>query len=132
MRSEDLARHLKGGLSPLYVLHGDETFLTLEAAQALRDAARQHGYAEREVMTVETGFSWSQLGMVGNSFSLFSEKKLLELRIPTGKPGVEGAKALEPSLTACRPIPLAWCSCPNSIAPLRTPNGFRRSASMAK
>ncbi|GAB7128945.1 DNA polymerase III subunit delta [Silvimonas sp. JCM 19000] len=95
MRSEDLARHLKGGLSPLYVLHGDETFLTLEAAQALRDAARQHGYAEREVMTVETGFSWSQLGMVGNSFSLFSEKKLLELRIPTGKPGVEGAKALE-------------------------------------
>lgn len=95
MRSEDLARHLKSGLADLYILHGDEGFLTLESAQALRDAARAQGFAEREVMTVESGFSWSQLAMSGNSFSLFSEKKLLELRIPTGKPGVEGAKALE-------------------------------------
>ena len=95
MRSDELARHLKGGLRDLYILHGDEGFLTLEAAQLLRDAARTQGFAERDVMTVESGFSWSQLLMSGNSFSLFAEKKLLELRIPTGKPGIEGAKALE-------------------------------------
>ncbi|GGP25425.1 DNA polymerase III subunit delta [Silvimonas amylolytica] len=95
MRAEDLVRHLKGGLAPLYVLHGEEGFLTLESAQAIREAALRHGFGEREVLTVESGFSWSQLTASGNSFSLFAEKKLVELRVPTGKPGVEGAKVLE-------------------------------------
>lgn len=95
MRSDDLARHLKGGLAPLYLLHGEEGFLTLESANAIREAAMRNGFSEREVLTVESGFSWSQLGHIGNSFSLFAEKKLVELRIPTGKPGVEGAKVLE-------------------------------------
>ncbi len=95
MRPDDLPRALARGLSPLYIIHGDEALLTLESAQKVREAARDAGYTEREVLTVETGFSWSKLALLGNSFSLFSEKKLIDLRIPTGKPGVEGGKALE-------------------------------------
>ncbi|MBS1154217.1 MAG: polymerase subunit delta [Proteobacteria bacterium] len=95
MKPDDLPRALTRGLAPLYVIHGDEALLALEAAQLIRDSARAAGYAEREVMTVEAGFDWSRLAMSGNSFSLFAEKKLIDLRIPTGKPGVEGAKTLE-------------------------------------
>lgn len=95
MRPDDLPRALARTIAPLYVIHGDEALLALESAQLIRDAARAAGYDEREVLTVETGFDWSRLAMLGNSFSLFAEKKLIELRIPTGKPGVEGAKTLE-------------------------------------
>ncbi|SFN44121.1 DNA polymerase III, delta subunit [Formivibrio citricus] len=95
MRPDDLPRALARGLSALYVIHGDEALLALESAQQVRDAARNAGYLERETLTVESGFSWSQLTLIGNSFSLFSDKKLIDLRIPSGKPGVEGGKALE-------------------------------------
>lgn len=95
MKPDDLPRALTRGLASLYVIHGDEALLALEAAQLIRDSARTAGYTEREVMTVEAGFDWSRLAMSGNSFSLFAEKKLIDLRIPTGKPGVEGAKTLE-------------------------------------
>lgn len=95
MRPDDLPRALARQIAPLYVIHGDEALLALEAAQLIRDTARAAGYNEREVLTVEAGFDWSHLAMLGNSFSLFSEKKIIELRIPTGKPGVEGAKMLE-------------------------------------
>lgn len=95
MRPDDLPRALARQIAPLYVIHGDEALLALEAAQLIRDTARAAGYNEREVLTVEAGFDWSHLAMLGNSFSLFSEKKIIELRIPTGKPGVEGAKVLE-------------------------------------
>lgn len=95
MRPDELSRALGRGLAPLYLIHGDEALLALESAQTIRDAARSEGYSEREILTVEAGFSWSQLTLLGNSFSLFSEKKLIDLRIPSGKPGVEGGKALE-------------------------------------
>lgn len=95
MRPDDLPRSLARGIAPLYVIHGDEALLALESAQLIRDAARTAGHNEREVLTVETGFDWSRLAMLGNSFSLFADKKIIELRIPTGKPGTEGGKTLE-------------------------------------
>jgi DNA polymerase-3 subunit delta len=95
MRPDDLPRQLSKGLSALYTLHGDESLLLLEAVQQIRDAAKKVGYIEREVLTVETGFAWSSLEMQGNSFSLFSDKKIIELRILTGKPGTDGGKAIE-------------------------------------
>ncbi|QBC44048.1 DNA polymerase III subunit delta [Iodobacter fluviatilis] len=95
MRPDDLPRQLSKGLSALYTLHGDESLLLLEAVQQIRDAAKKTGYIEREVLTVETGFAWSSLEMQGNSFSLFSDKKIIELRILTGKPGTDGGKAIE-------------------------------------
>ncbi|WP_373976006.1 DNA polymerase III subunit delta [Chitinibacter sp. SCUT-21] len=97
MRPDDVAKSLQRGLAPLYVIHGDESLLALEAAQLIRDAARAAGYSERKVLTVEnaTHFQWSQLISSGASMSLFAELRILELRIPNGKPGTEGGKALE-------------------------------------
>ena len=82
-------------LKPLYTVHGAETLLALEAADRIRAAARAQGYAEREVLTVEPGFTWSELTMAASAQSLFASRKLLELRIPNGKPGVEGGAALQ-------------------------------------
>ena len=92
---EDLPRHLASGLKPLYVIHGDALLLSIEAADAIRAAARAAGYTEREVLTAEPGFKWAELRNSAQSLSLFSARKLVELRIPSGKPGVEGAQALQ-------------------------------------
>jgi DNA polymerase-3 subunit delta len=93
--SEQLPQHIKRGLKPLYTVYGEETLLALEAADRIRAQARAEGYAEREVLTVDTGFNWSDLAMSGSSLSLFGSRRLLELRIPTGKPGVQGADAIK-------------------------------------
>ena len=93
--TRQLAQHLKKGLSPLYAVHGAETLLALEAGDAIRAAARKDGCTEREVFTAEPGADWAKLGASAANLSLFASKKLLEIRIPTGKPGAEGGKALE-------------------------------------
>ncbi len=93
--TRQLAAHLKKGLSPLYAVHGAETLLALEAGDAIRAAARKDGCTEREVFTAEPGADWSKLGASAANLSLFASRKLLEIRIPTGKPGAEGGKALE-------------------------------------
>ncbi len=95
LSAEDLPRHLASGLKPLYVIHGEALLLSIEAADAIRAAARTAGYSEREVLTVEQGFKWAELRNSAQSLSLFSSRKLVELRIPSGKPGVEGAQALQ-------------------------------------
>jgi DNA polymerase-3 subunit delta len=92
--SEQLSAHLKRGLASLYTVFGEEALLALEAADRVREAARPQGYEEREVLTVEASFDWSRLAMSGNSLSLFSSRRLLELRIPSGKPGNDGAEAI--------------------------------------
>ena len=94
LRPEKLSTQLQQGLKPLYVVTGDDPLLTMEVAEAIRARAKQEDYFEREVLAVEAGFSWSQLRASGASLSLFASKRLLELRIP-GKPGTEGAAALE-------------------------------------
>ena len=93
--SEQLSQHLNRGLAPLYTIVGNEPLLALEAGDQLRASAREAGYAERTVLTVESGFDWGSLGAAGASLSLFSERRLIELRIPSGKPGVAGAEALQ-------------------------------------
>lgn len=95
LTTEQLPAHLKRDLKPLYVVFGDETLLALEAADRLRAAARAQGYAERELLVAEPGFAWSELAHAGQSQSLFAARRLIELRIPNGKPGVEGAAALQ-------------------------------------
>lgn len=95
LKGEQLAAHLERELRPLYVLYGDEPLLVLEAADAIRAKARQQGYSEREVLTVLPQFDWGQLMAAGGNMSLFGDKKLIELRIPSGKPGKEGGAALQ-------------------------------------
>jgi DNA polymerase-3 subunit delta len=93
LRPEQLAAHLDKGLAPLYVVHGDG-LLAIEAADAIRAAARQHGYAEREVLMVTSGFKWDDLFIAAGNLSLFGGDKLIDLRIPSGKPGRDGGEAL--------------------------------------
>ncbi|MBI3067749.1 MAG: DNA polymerase III subunit delta [Betaproteobacteria bacterium] len=94
INSEQLPQQLARGLAALYTMFGGEPLLALEAGDRVRAAARAGGYTEREVLTVDPGFKWGELAMSGRSQSLFGAKKILELRIPGGKPGREGAEAL--------------------------------------
>jgi DNA polymerase-3 subunit delta len=93
--SEDLPRHLSSGLKPLYVVFGDALLLAIEAADSIRGAARAAGYTERETFIAEQHFKWGELRNSAQSLSLFSSRKVIDLRIPSGKPGVEGGKALQ-------------------------------------
>lgn len=102
LQSEQLAGHLKRGIQPLYTVFGNEPLLALEAGDRIRAKARAEGYTEREVLTADSGFKWNQLALAGNSQSLFASRKLLELRIPTGKPGKEGGEALQ---AYCQSLP---------------------------
>jgi DNA polymerase-3 subunit delta len=95
LRLEQLEAHLARELRPLYVIHGDEPLLALEAGDAIRARARASGFSERLVLAAERGFDWNELGASGASRSLFGDRKLIELRLPSGKPGADGAKAIE-------------------------------------
>ncbi len=103
--TRQLETHLKKGLAPLYAIHGAEALLALEAADRIREAARRSGCTEREIFFAEPGVDWAKLGASAANLSLFASKRLVELRIPTGKPGAEGGKAIA-----------AWCAKPPADA----------------
>ena len=91
-----LQAHLQKGLRSLYTLHGDEALLVQEAADAIRAAARQQGYTERSVHVVSGAhFDWSEVLAAGGSMSLFADRQILEIRVPTGKPGKEGSPMIQ-------------------------------------
>jgi len=94
LRAEDLRTHLGKNLLPIYLVTGDEPLQVNEAVDAIRAAARAQGFSEREVLDVESGFDWSSLAAASDSLSLFAERKLIELRLPSAKPGDAGSKAL--------------------------------------
>ena len=95
LRLEQLEAHLARELESLYVIHGDEALLALEAADAIRSRARACGFSERVVLAAERGFHWGELGASVANRSLFGDKKLIELRLVSGKPGNDGAEAIE-------------------------------------
>ncbi len=91
-----LAAHLAKGLRPLYTLHGDEALLQQEALDAIRAVARAQGYTERSSFTVAGAhFDWSAVLAAGGSLSLFADRQIVEIRIPSGKPGKDGGAALQ-------------------------------------
>ncbi|HSI22839.1 MAG TPA: DNA polymerase III subunit delta [Methylophilaceae bacterium] len=92
---DQLTAHLERDLRPLYILTGDEPLALKEGVDAIRQAARRQGYDERLSYTAERYFDWKQLKASSQSISLFASRRLLELHIPSGKPGVEGGKALQ-------------------------------------
>lgn len=98
-----LASHLPQGLQPIYVLVGSEPLAQRECLDALRAAANAQGFDERTSLIVERNFNWQQIQNFGQSISLFSSRRLLELNIPNGKPGVDGSKALQ--ALATKPLP---------------------------
>ena len=96
LKLDALTAHLQGNfLAPLYILHGDEPLLLIEASDLLRQAARARGYAQRKILLVERNFCWSELFSAAQSQSLFDGQPLIDLRIPSGKPGKEGGQALQ-------------------------------------
>src|SRR5438105_15694500 len=94
LRAEQLHGHLAKSLAPVYTVHGDEPLLALEAADAVRAAARRQGFAERVVFEPNRSFDWSELTHAAASLSLFAGRKLIELRLGSGKPGTQGAEAI--------------------------------------
>ena len=91
-----LAAHLQKGLKSLYTLHGDEPLLLQEAVDVIRALARTQGFSERTSHTVAGAhFDWSEVLAAGGSLSLFADKQIVELRIPSGKPGKEGSTAIQ-------------------------------------
>ena len=96
LAANQLAAHMAKGLRSLYVIHGDEPLLAQEAADAIRAAARTQGYTERSSYTVAGAhFDWSAVLAAGGSLSLFADKQIVEIRIPSGKPGKDGSVALQ-------------------------------------
>jgi DNA polymerase-3 subunit delta len=94
LRAEQLAAQLARELAPIYAIHGDEPLIALEAADAVRAAARKRGFTDREVFEPGRGFDWSELAHSLASLSLFGGSKIVELRLPGGKPGPQGAEAI--------------------------------------
>ncbi|HSH06614.1 MAG TPA: DNA polymerase III subunit delta [Burkholderiales bacterium] len=125
LRAEQLEAHLEKDLAALYVIHGDEPLLALEAADAIRAAARRRGHAEREVLQVERGFDWSALAHAGASLSLFGGAKIVELRVPSGKPGAEGGAAIVAYCARLAPEVLTIVSLPRLDRATQSSSWFR-------
>jgi DNA polymerase III subunit delta len=111
LRLDALDAHLAKGLKGLYVVYGDEHLLAQEACDKIRASARAQGFTDRSVFVVDRYFDWSSLLGASQSMSLFGDRQLVELRIPTGKPGKEGGEALK-TLAADNPDVLTLITLP--------------------
>jgi len=100
---DTLPKALAKGIAPVYMISGDEPLQQMEAADQIRATCRAAGYTGTERYQVDNArsFDWQALTMSGNTMSLFGDKKIVGLHIPTGKPGTEGSKALK-----------KWCEAP--------------------
>ncbi|MEZ5478878.1 MAG: DNA polymerase III subunit delta [Thiolinea sp.] len=95
VRAEQINEHLKLGLKPVYLISGDEPLQVMEVADAVRSYAREHGFAERDILTVDNQFDWNVLLEASSALSLFAEKKLLDMRLGSSKIGTAGSKAMQ-------------------------------------
>jgi DNA polymerase-3 subunit delta len=91
---DQLPAHLKRGLAPIYFVYGEEILLVEESCRTIREAAQAAGYAERQLLTADSGFDWNGLYASLQSLSLFCERRLIELRLPSARPGETGAAIL--------------------------------------
>jgi DNA polymerase-3 subunit delta len=94
LQANQLSSHLKKNLARCYFVSGDEYLLVDEALDLIRGAARERGFSSRDLHVATTGFDWSQLAVAGANLSLFAEQRIVELRMPTGKPGRAGSQAI--------------------------------------
>jgi len=94
IRANQLSPHLKNSLAPCYLVTGDEHLLVNEALDEIRAAARAKGFGMRELHVATTGFDWHSLTASTGNLSLFAEQRIVELRLPTGKPGRTGGQAI--------------------------------------
>ncbi|MGZ5058554.1 MAG: DNA polymerase III subunit delta [Methylobacter sp.] len=102
LKPEQIATALQKGLAPVYFISGDEPLQLGELADAVRAEARKSGYASREVLVADSNFSWNELAESADSLSIFADKKVIDLRLPSGTPGAEGSKAF---ISYCERLP---------------------------
>jgi DNA polymerase-3 subunit delta len=102
IKPEQLSAALQKGLKPVYFIAGDEPLQLGEMADAVRKTAKKTGFESREIISAETGFEWNQLAFTADSLSIFADKKIIDLRLPSGTPGIEGSKAL---IAYCERLP---------------------------
>lgn len=100
--SEHLSRQLEKAIAPLYTVVGNELLLAIEAADLIRAKARRAGYTEREIFALDAASNWGELQHRGSSLSLFGERRIMDIRIPSGKPGTQGGAMIE---QYCRSLP---------------------------
>ena len=112
IKPEQLSQHLKNQPASLYTLFGNEPLLILEAADLIRNNARQQGFTERALFSIDQHFDWSVVLNAGNNLSLFGNRKIMDIRIPSGKPGKEGGKAIENYCQALPPDTLTLVTLP--------------------
>ena len=110
VKAEQLAASLQNGLAPVYLIGGEEPLLLQECCDQVREAARMQGFLERELLHAGQGFDWSELQQAATP-SLFASRKIIDLRLRTGKPGREGAKKLTEWAQAPDPDMLLLVSC---------------------
>ncbi len=94
IQANQLNSHLGKSLASCYLVTGDEHLLVAEALDSIRNAARQQGFTSRELHVATTGFDWNELRAASGNLSLFAERRIIELRLPTGKPGRSGGQAI--------------------------------------
>jgi DNA polymerase-3 subunit delta len=94
IQANQLSSHLKKSLAACYLVTGDEHLLVAEALDAIRETARERGFGMRELHVATSGFDWAQLTASSGNLSLFAEQRIIELRLPTGKPGRAGGQAI--------------------------------------
>lgn len=131
LRPDQLAAQLERPLAALWMVHGNEPLLVLEAADAIRAAARRQGYAERETLVVGQGFKWDALALAAGNLSLFGSAKLIDLRIPTGKPGRDGGEALQRYVAALPAQTLTLLTLPEIDWQTRKTSWFKAVAEAA-
>ncbi|MEE7626408.1 DNA polymerase III subunit delta [Methylobacter sp. Wu8] len=102
LKPEQMAAALQKDLAPVYFISGDEPLQLGELADAIRAAARKAGYDSRDVLVADAGFSWNELTESAGSLSIFADKKIIDLRLPAGTPGTDGAKVL---IDYCERVP---------------------------
>jgi DNA polymerase-3 subunit delta len=93
--SDQLPQHLSRKLAPLYTVFGEDPLLAIEASDLIRGRAHKAGYIEREIFSIDHHFNWAELQQRSSSLSLFGERRIMDIRIPSGKPGVKGSVAIE-------------------------------------
>ncbi len=102
IKPNELSHQLKKDILPLYTLFGNEPLLIAEATDLIRATAKQQNYNEREIFSIDHRFDWEELLRANNNLSLFSDRRVMDIRIPSGKPGREGGKAIE---AYCQALP---------------------------
>ncbi len=121
LRADQLDSHLaRGKLAPLYVVSGDEALLAIEAQDAIRSAARKAGFTERTVVHADGRSDWSTILGAAQGMSLFAERRILEIRLPGGKPGKDGGEALKAHAAAVSDDLLTIVALPRSTRPAAT------------